>query len=227
MTFEKWVSMLHLIITLIVVFVCIGEAPRNDHLVIPYVPFPINPATGAPTRTQLKAIDPHKLKFGDSMDDPETGLSVPVLAMTIHPDKGAVIPIGGSHVDPITGLPIAIELGGMMIDPQAGIPIPVLSVGIDPVSGCVVPIGGCHMAKDKAIPILPGDVYADPLSNKKVRVGGAFLHDDEVLPSAGGNQALLDSRVLACEARLLDVLRALAEALAGESRYLKREHFAL
>ena len=49
-----------------------------------------------------------------------------------------------------------------------------------------------------------------------ILLGGAFLSDADVLPSCGGQQALYDSSVMACEARLLDALRHYKEAVSGE-----------
>ena len=185
---------------------------------VPFVLYPVNPATGKPTITKLKSLDQHtKLYFNGPMEDLETGLHVPILAMTIHPDTGAILPIGGSHVDPITGLPVAIELGSLMVDPTSGRVVPILSVTIDTQTGAVVPVGGCHVVQGHETPILPNDVFTEPLSGKPVRVGGAFVNDDVVLPSSGGNQALLDSHALACEARLLDVLRGYSEAVTGKT----------
>ena len=203
-------------------FLFVGEACSSDQPVVPFVLYPTNPATGKPTATKLKSLDPHtKLSFNGPMEDPETGLHVPILAMTIHPETGAVLPVGGSHIDPVTGLPVAIELGSLMVDPTSGKVVPVLSVTIDNQTGAVVPVGGCHMVQGREVPLLPRDVFTEPLSGKPVRVGGAFVNNDVVLPSSGGNQALLDSRALACEARLLDVLRAYSEVVTGKSVYTK------
>ena len=37
-------------------------------------------------------------------------LQAPILAVTIHPETGAVLPVSGTHRDAVTGLPIAIEV---------------------------------------------------------------------------------------------------------------------
>lgn len=75
------------------------------------------------------------LKFGNPINDPETGLHVPIMGVTIHPTTGAVLPIGGTHMDPVTGLPVAIEVGSLMVDPLSGTPVPILAVGIDATTG--------------------------------------------------------------------------------------------
>ena len=69
------------------------------------------------------------------MSDPECGLHVPILAMTLHPQTGAVLPIGGIHTDPVTGLPVPIELGSLMADPDSGRAVPVLAVMLDEETG--------------------------------------------------------------------------------------------
>ena len=69
------------------------------------------------------------------MSDPECGLHVPILALTIHPQTGSVLPIGGIHTDPVTGLPVPIELGSLMADPDSGRAVPVLAVMLDEETG--------------------------------------------------------------------------------------------
>ena len=69
------------------------------------------------------------------MSDPETGLLVPIMAVTIHLATGAILPIGSTHIDPVTGLPTAIEVGSLMVDPTSEQPVPILSVTLDPESG--------------------------------------------------------------------------------------------
>ncbi len=48
---------------------------------------------------------------------------------------GALLPVGGTHRDPVTGLPVPIEIGGMMEDPNTRKPVPILAVAIDSTSG--------------------------------------------------------------------------------------------
>lgn len=83
-------------------------------------------------------------------------------------------------------------------------------------SGDVVPVGGTKPGSQHNLPIIPGDTFVEPLSGKLVRVQSGYLLDANVLPSGGGFQALLDSSVLACEARVIDTLRELKDALAGK-----------
>ena len=195
-----------------------GEATKSDEAPIPYVPYPVNPATGVPADTKLRALDRRgDLKYGGPIPDPKNGLHVPIMGVTIHPQTGAVLPVGGSHTDPITGLPVAIEIGSLMIDPHSNLPVPILAVTLDPQTAEVIPVGGSRKGQRGATAIVPCDVFVEPMSNKPVRVGGAFLNEAEVLPSSGGYQSLLDSSVLACEARVLDALRMYKEAVDGKA----------
>ena len=113
-----------------------GEALRGDEQLIPYIPHPVNPTTGALTQTKLKPLDSTgELKFGAAMSDPKTGLHVPITAVTIHPQTGAVLPLAGTHINPVTGLPVAIEIGSMMVDPDTLMPVPILAIALDPTTG--------------------------------------------------------------------------------------------
>lgn len=193
-----------------------GEATKSEQQPIPYIPYPINPKTSKPVETKLQVLD-HRddMKYGGPIPDSEHGLHVPIQGVTIHPQTGAVLPVGGSHTDCITGLPIAIEIGSIMIDPANHLPVPILSVAIDSISGEVIPVGGCRKGQRGATAIVLGDSFTEPMSNQQVKVGGAFLNETEVLPSNGGYQALLDASILACEARVLDALRYYNETLSG------------
>lgn len=50
----------------------------------------------------------------------------------------------------------------------------------------MLPVGG----------VLLGESIIEPLSGRMVRVGGASMRAGQLVPNAGGNQALLDSKVL-------------------------------
>lgn len=52
--------------------------------------------------------------------------------------------------------------------------------------GAVLPVGG----------VLLGESIIEPLSGRMVRIGGASVRAGQLVPNAGGNQALLDSKVL-------------------------------
>lgn len=83
-------------------------------------------------------------------------------------------------------------------------------------SGDIVPIGGTKPGSRHNLPIIPGDTFVEPLSGRLVRVQSGYLIEANVLPSGGGFQALLDSSVLACEARVIDTLRELKDAVGGK-----------
>lgn len=82
-----------------------------DELLIPFVPYPVNPDTGLPVETKLKPLDNKSdLKFNASSPCVITGIPAPTLAVTIHPRTGAILPLSGTFNDPITRLPVAIEV---------------------------------------------------------------------------------------------------------------------
>ena len=111
-----------------------GEAPKSEDQYIPFVPYPVH--NGQPVPTKLKplqhAVD---MKYGAPMSDPETGLHVPILACTLHPQSGALLPVGGTHIDAVSGLPSPIEIGSLMVDPNSERPVPILAVSLDQETG--------------------------------------------------------------------------------------------
>ena len=111
-----------------------GEAPRSSDPFIPFVPYPTK--NGQPIKTKLSPL-PHAsdLRYGAPMSDPETSLHVPIMGVTVHPQTGALCPIGGTHIDIVTGLPTPIEVGSLMMDSVSGLPVPVLAVTLDPDTG--------------------------------------------------------------------------------------------
>ena len=72
------------------------------------------------------------------MSDPETGLHVPILACTLHPQSGALLPVGGTHIDAVSGLPSPIEIGSLMVDPNSEQPVPILAVSLDQETGNLI-----------------------------------------------------------------------------------------
>ncbi|XP_062603182.1 uncharacterized protein LOC134264959 [Saccostrea cucullata] len=195
-----------------------GEAARADEPFIPFIPYPVHPQNNQPIKTKLRPME-HKsdLRYGAPMNDPVTGLHVPIMGVTMHPQTGALLPIGGTHIDPVTGMHTPIEVGSLMVDPNSEQPVPILAVTLDPETGDIVPVGGTKPGSRHNLPIIPGDTFVEPLSGKLVRVQSGYLLDANVLPSGGGFQALLDSSVLACEARVIDTLRELKDALVDST----------
>lgn len=138
---------------------------------IPYIPYPINPDTGKPVKNNFtQSTKPSEIKYGDPTNDPKTGLIAPTLAVTIHPETGAIYPVGGCQDSPVTGLPVPIELGSMMFDPKTDQPVPVVSITIDPRTGFVTPIGGnmTESGKGEEVPVIMGEAYLEPLSGNEI-----------------------------------------------------------
>lgn len=138
---------------------------------IPYIPYPVNPDTGKPvTNNFVQSAKPSEIKYGDPTNDPKTGLIASTLGVTIHPETGAIYPVGGCQDSPVTGLPVPIELGSMMFDPKTDQPVPVVSITIDPRTGFVTPIGGnmTESGKGEEVPVIMGEAYLEPLSGKKI-----------------------------------------------------------
>ncbi|XP_030008436.1 uncharacterized protein LOC115431886 [Sphaeramia orbicularis] len=135
------------------------------------------------------------------MSDPETGVPVPILAVTIHPDTGLVYPLGGLHICPITRLLQPIQIGSPMLDPRTGNVALTVGVSLDPVTGAVLPVGG----------VLLSESFIEPLSGRMVKVGGASIRAGQVVPHGGGYQTLLDNKVLAAMFKVVEILKPLTE----------------
>lgn len=69
------------------------------------------------------------------MADPDTGVPVPILAVTLHPDTGLVYPLGGLHFCPITRLRQPIQLGSPMLESRTGNIVLTVGVSLDSVTG--------------------------------------------------------------------------------------------
>ena len=66
-----------------------GEASNSHDHLIPYIPYPINPDNGQPTKTTFTPLEKKSdMKFNGPMTDAKSGQSVPILGMTIHPETG-------------------------------------------------------------------------------------------------------------------------------------------
>lgn len=69
------------------------------------------------------------------MSDPLTGIEVPVLAVTLHPQTRQWLTLGGTYRNPLTKTLAPLELGGPMKDPVTGDTVPILGVGLDEDTG--------------------------------------------------------------------------------------------
>jgi len=68
-----------------------GEASNSHDQLIPYIPYPVSPENGQPTKINFSALERKSdMKMNGPMTDPETGQTVPILGMTIHPETGSI-----------------------------------------------------------------------------------------------------------------------------------------
>ncbi|XP_060902571.1 uncharacterized protein si:dkey-103g5.4 [Labrus mixtus] len=180
-----------------------GDIKKWDSPLLPFIPYPTSRHSDQPLpSTQLRGLRPgQRLQLGAPMADPDTGVPVPILAVTIHPQTGLVYPLGGVHVCPLTRLKQPIQTCYPMLDSRTGNLVLTVGVSLDPVTGAVLPVGGVLLAES----------LIEPLSGRMVKVGGASIRAGQLLPNAGGYQALLDSKVLAVMFEVLELLKPLTE----------------
>ncbi|XP_046926778.1 uncharacterized protein LOC124505071 [Lynx rufus] len=187
-----------------------GGVRTSEAAVLPYVPYPTCPATGSPPTARLPVLQPRRTsQMGAVMTDPATGIEVPVLAVTLHPQTRQWLALGGTYCNPLTRTLAPLELGGPMEDPVTGGISPILGVGLDEDTGQVLALGGLRDASGNLM--LPGDSFEEPLSRKTVRLQGAARQEGRTVPHTGGSQALLDANVLVAQRRVLAVLRSYQE----------------
>ncbi|XP_034025206.1 uncharacterized protein si:dkey-103g5.4 [Thalassophryne amazonica] len=184
-----------------------------DSPLLPFIPYPTSCHSDRPIpSTRLKGLRPgQRLQFGAPMADPETGVPVPILAVTIHPHNGLLYPLGGVHVCPFSRLPQPIQIGSPMLDPKTGNIVLTVGVSLDVVTARVLPVGGVLLAES----------FVEPLSGRMVRVGGANMRAGQLVPHAGGYQALLDSKVLTAMLKVAELLKTLSEELSSETLHLQ------
>jgi len=71
------------------------QSTKSDESLIPFLPYPMDQRTGEPIKAALPTVERRAdLRFNGPVFDPITGLSVPICAVTIHPETGVVYPIG-------------------------------------------------------------------------------------------------------------------------------------
>eukprot|EP01135_Chromosphaera_perkinsii_P005913 Nk52_evm8s371 gene=Nk52_evmTU8s371 len=139
---------------------------------IPFVPY----------RGSYWAETMSTLRFGEHMTDPVTGMQVPILGVTYNP-SGELMPVGGTYKDPLTKLPVPIEIGNVAEIDNTLCPI----LGIDITSdGSVIPIGG------KKETVLIGDAQAMSVSGNKVLVEHVGMNNGTLIVG-GGYMSALDS----------------------------------
>ncbi|KAL7831745.1 hypothetical protein AOLI_G00292930 [Acnodon oligacanthus] len=193
---------------------CVGEVGKWESPLLPFIPYPPSCHAELPGPSKLKGLRAgQRLVLGGPMCDYDTGVLVPILAVTIHPQTGMVYPLGGVHTCPISRLRQPIQIGCPMMDPRTGSVALITGVGLDPHKGTVLPIGG----------LLLGESFIEPLSGRLVRVGGGSIRGGKVVPHAGGFQALVDSQALGARVRLVDQLRACCEECSAGTLELHNE----
>ncbi|XP_017347105.1 uncharacterized protein si:dkey-103g5.4 isoform X2 [Ictalurus punctatus] len=193
---------------------CVGEVGKWESPVLPFIPYPSSRHSELLGPSKLRSLQTgQKLVFGGPMCDFETGVLVPILAVTIHPQTGMVYPVGGAHVCPVTRLRQPIQIGCPMLDPRTGNVVLITGVSLDSHTGAVLPVGG----------LLLGETFIEPLSGRLVRVGGGSLRGGKVVPHAGGFQALLDSQALGARVGVVELIRAYCDGWKSGSLDLNNE----
>ncbi|XP_058270321.1 uncharacterized protein si:dkey-103g5.4 isoform X4 [Hemibagrus wyckioides] len=193
---------------------CMGEVGKWESPVIPFIPYPSSHHSELLGPSKLGSLQPgQKLVFGGPMYDYETGVLVPILAVTIHPQTGTVYPVGGVHVCPVTRLRQPIQIGCPMLDPRTGNVVLITGVTLDSQTGAVLPVGG----------LLLGESFIEPLSGRLVHVSGGSIRGGKVVPHAGGFQALLDSQALGARVQVVELIRASCEEWKSGSQELQNE----
>ncbi|KAM8904381.1 uncharacterized protein AB9W97_008057 [Spinachia spinachia] len=187
---------------------CTGDGRKWDSPLLPFIPFPTSCHSDQPlSNTRLRGLRPgQRLQLGVPMADPDTGVPVPILAVTIHPQTGLVYPLGGVHVCPLTRLLQPIQIGYPMLDSKTGNVVLTVGVGLDPASGVVLPVGGVLLAES----------FIEPLSGRMLRVGGASVRAGQLLPNAGGYQTFLDNKVLSALFKVVQLLKTLTEVWGSD-----------
>ncbi|XP_074783290.1 uncharacterized protein LOC141970574 [Athene noctua] len=193
-----------------------GKRRKPEVPIFPYIPYPICPNTGLPVKTKLPVLCPDKMfAMGGLMLDPVTEIEVPVLGVTIHPHTGQKLTVGGTYLNPLTGMLTPLEIGGPMTDPEGGKIVPILGVGLDSNTGEVIPLGG--LVGPSGNLMLLGDSFTEPLSGKIARVHGAHLRQDKVLPHSGGYQAVLEADWLVAQTHVVNALKHFKASISEDS----------
>lgn len=173
---------------------------------IPYVPFPESAANNT-----LKALPPGtKLSYGMTYTDPVHGQPVKLLACTID-SAGAVLPVGGTYLHPLTNLRTPIDLGLPMLDVNSAI-CPIVGVSISPASGDVVPVGGFSNGKSLGSQVS----LVDPLySLTPLQASGARLDSNtNAAFIVASGRTCLDNMELSKELESIDAIREFVGALS-------------
>ncbi|XP_043114159.1 uncharacterized protein si:dkey-103g5.4 isoform X4 [Puntigrus tetrazona] len=181
---------------------CVGELGKWESPLLPFIPYPPSRHAEIHAASKLRGLrSSQRLVFGGPMCDCDTGVLVPILAITIHPQTGLVYPLGGVYTCPISRLRQPIQIGCPMLDPRTGDLVLITGITLDPHTGAVLPVGG----------LLLSESFIEPLSGRMARVGGGSVRGGKVVPHAGGFQALLDSQALGACLRVAELLQGFSE----------------
>ncbi|KAF7699916.1 hypothetical protein HF521_002874 [Silurus meridionalis] len=192
----------------------VGPVGKWESPVFPFIPYPSTHHSELLGPSKLRSLQTgQKLVFGGSMGDYETGILVPILAVTIHPQTGMMYPVGGVYKCPVTRLWRPIQIGCPMLDPRTGNVVLTTGVSLDSHTGTVLPVGG----------LLLGESFIEPLSGRLVRVGGGSIRGGKVVPHAGGFQALVDSQTLGARVRVVELIRTYCDEWKSGSMELHNE----
>ncbi|XP_018081393.1 uncharacterized protein LOC108696479 [Xenopus laevis] len=183
----------------------VGDIWKTELPTLLYIPYPVCPDTGLPVKCNLPSF--HHQGKGEgfqSMVDATSGMEVPILAVTIHPQTHLWLAVGGTYIHPLTRLLSPIEIGGPVMDAKEESISPILGVELDN-TGHVLPLGGL-LTPTGRIAVL-GDIFTEPLSGKKSKIQGAVLHQGKLSPHAGSYQSLLETYMLLSQIKVIEVLK--------------------
>lgn len=96
------------------------------------------------------------------MTDPITGIEVPVLAVTLHPQTRQWLTLGGTYCNPLTKTLAPLELGGPMEDPVTGGISPILGVGLDENTGLLAALNAVLPPSRPCLAWLPNPLLSAP-----------------------------------------------------------------
>jgi hypothetical protein len=193
-----------------------GPGSENlPHNVLPYVPYPVDSRTGEPVSGPLRQLARDSTALHDGFFvDPVSGIRVPVVAATIDPGTGHVLPVGGTMTDVFTGLTVAIRLEWPMMDVREQKPVPVVGVRINPVTGAVEPVGGFAITTDDAVPreVCLECVSRDAYTGRLMITSGAMFGDDgDLVATSGTSTVLSDLQEMVQTRALVEAMWALLE----------------
>ncbi|MEQ2165861.1 hypothetical protein GOODEAATRI_021508, partial [Goodea atripinnis] len=112
---------------------CTGDVGKWESPLLPFLPYPTSCHSEQHLPCiSLKGLKPgQRLQLGMPMADPDTGVPVPTLAVTIHPQTGLVYPLGRLQICPLSRLLQPIQIGYPMLDSRTGNIVLTVGVSLD------------------------------------------------------------------------------------------------